>query len=80
MLDRLNAASKTGTTQGWTYDANGNRLTQTGIDAEHVHELRHQQPRELDLRVAAAHAMRTTTPATRSPMPAPRSRTTTAAA
>jgi RHS repeat-associated protein len=29
-LDRLNAASKTGITQGWTYDANGNRLTQTG--------------------------------------------------
>ena len=29
-LDRLNAASKTGTTQGWTYDGNGNRLTQTG--------------------------------------------------
>ncbi|MEO8017122.1 MAG: RHS repeat-associated core domain-containing protein [Pseudomonadota bacterium] len=29
-LDRLNAASKTGTTQGWTYDANGNRLTETG--------------------------------------------------
>ena len=30
LLDRLNAASKTGTSQGWTYDANGNRLTQTG--------------------------------------------------
>jgi YD repeat-containing protein len=29
-LDRLNAASKTGTTQGFTYDANGNRLSQTG--------------------------------------------------
>jgi RHS repeat-associated protein len=29
-LDRLNSATKTGTTQGWTYDANGNRLTQTG--------------------------------------------------
>jgi RHS repeat-associated protein len=29
-LDRLNAASKSGTSQGWTYDANGNRLTQTG--------------------------------------------------
>jgi RHS repeat-associated protein len=29
-LDRLTSASKTGTTQGWTYDANGNRLTQTG--------------------------------------------------
>jgi YD repeat-containing protein len=26
-LDRLNAASKSSTTQGWTYDANGNRLT-----------------------------------------------------
>jgi YD repeat-containing protein len=30
VLDRLNSATKTGTTQGWTYDANGNRLTQTG--------------------------------------------------
>jgi RHS repeat-associated protein len=30
LLDRLNSASKTGTTQGWTFDANGNRLTQTG--------------------------------------------------
>jgi RHS repeat-associated protein len=29
-LDRLNSASKTGITQGWTYDANGNRLTETG--------------------------------------------------
>jgi RHS repeat-associated protein len=29
-LDRLNSASKTGTTQGWTYDANGNRLSETG--------------------------------------------------
>jgi RHS repeat-associated protein len=29
-LDRLNAATQTGTTQGWTYDANGNRLTETG--------------------------------------------------
>jgi RHS repeat-associated protein len=29
-LDRLNSAASTGTTQGWTYDANGNRLTQTG--------------------------------------------------
>jgi YD repeat-containing protein len=29
-LDRLSSASKTGTTQGWTYDANGNRLTETG--------------------------------------------------
>ena len=29
-LDRLNAATKTGTTQGWSYDANGNRLTETG--------------------------------------------------
>jgi RHS repeat-associated protein len=29
-LDRLNSATTTGTTQGWTYDANGNRLTQTG--------------------------------------------------
>ena len=30
ILDRLNSATTTGTTQGWTYDANGNRLTQTG--------------------------------------------------
>ena len=30
LLDRLTSAAKTGTTQGWTYDANGNRLTQTG--------------------------------------------------
>jgi RHS repeat-associated protein len=29
-LDRLNSASKTSLSQGWTYDANGNRLTQTG--------------------------------------------------
>jgi RHS repeat-associated protein len=29
-LDRLNSASRTGFTQGWTYDANGNRLTETG--------------------------------------------------
>ncbi|HPF26762.1 MAG TPA: RHS repeat-associated core domain-containing protein, partial [Steroidobacteraceae bacterium] len=32
-LDRLNSASKTGTTIGYTYDANGNRLTQTGTSA-----------------------------------------------
>jgi RHS repeat-associated protein len=30
LLDRLNAASKAGTAIGYTYDANGNRLTQTG--------------------------------------------------
>jgi len=29
-LDRLISASKTGTTRGYTYDANGNRLTETG--------------------------------------------------
>ena len=29
-LDRLTSATKSGTTQGWTYDANGNRLAQTG--------------------------------------------------
>ncbi len=29
-LDRLTSASKTGTALGYTYDANGNRLTQTG--------------------------------------------------
>ena len=32
-LDRLNSASKTGTTIGYTFDANGNRLTQTGTSA-----------------------------------------------
>jgi len=32
-LDRITSASKTGTTYGWTYDANGNRLTQTGSGA-----------------------------------------------
>jgi RHS repeat-associated protein len=30
LLDRITSASKTGTTDGWTYDGNGNRLTQTG--------------------------------------------------
>ena len=29
-LDRLNSATSSSMTQGWTYDANGNRLTQTG--------------------------------------------------
>jgi len=29
-LDRLSSAAKTGTTRGWTYDANGNRLSETG--------------------------------------------------
>lgn len=29
-LDRLTSATKTGLTQGWTYDANGNRQTETG--------------------------------------------------
>jgi RHS repeat-associated protein len=29
-LDRLNSASKTGTTQGFSYDADSNRLTQSG--------------------------------------------------
>jgi len=33
VLDRINSAAKTGTTYGWTYDANGNRLTQTGTSA-----------------------------------------------
>ncbi len=32
-LDRVTSASKTGTTLGYTYDANGNRLTQTGSSA-----------------------------------------------
>jgi RHS repeat-associated protein len=29
-LDRLSSAVKTGTTRGWTYDANGNRSSETG--------------------------------------------------
>ncbi len=33
ILDRLNSATKTGTTIGYTYDANGNRLSQTGSSA-----------------------------------------------
>jgi RHS repeat-associated protein len=33
LLDRLTSAAKTGTTRGWTYDADGNRLTQTGTVA-----------------------------------------------
>lgn len=33
LLDRLNSASKTGQAVGYTYDANGNRLTQTGTQS-----------------------------------------------
>jgi YD repeat-containing protein len=33
LLDRLTSATKTGTTIGYTYDANGNRLSQTGTNA-----------------------------------------------
>jgi RHS repeat-associated protein len=33
-LDRLTNASGGGSTYGWTYDANGNRLTQTGTTSE----------------------------------------------
>jgi len=33
ILDRLNSATKPSTTIGYTYDANGNRLTQTGTSA-----------------------------------------------
>jgi RHS repeat-associated protein len=33
LLDRITSASKTGLTQDWTYDANGNRLTETGTVA-----------------------------------------------
>jgi RHS repeat-associated protein len=29
-LDRITSSNRTGTTRGWTYDANGNRLTETG--------------------------------------------------
>ena len=29
-LDRLSSAARTGVTRGWTYDANGNRLSETG--------------------------------------------------
>ncbi len=32
-LDRLTSAVETATSLGWTYDANGNRLTQTGSNA-----------------------------------------------
>jgi RHS repeat-associated protein len=32
-LDRLTSASQTAGSYGWTYDANGNRLTQTGTSA-----------------------------------------------
>jgi RHS repeat-associated protein len=32
-LDRLTSAAETGTTLGWTYDASGNRLSQTGSSA-----------------------------------------------
>ncbi|MBS0398041.1 MAG: RHS repeat protein, partial [Proteobacteria bacterium] len=32
-MDRLSSASKSGTSYGWTYDANGNRKTQTGTSA-----------------------------------------------
>jgi RHS repeat-associated protein len=32
-LDRLTSAAETATTLGWTYDANGNRLSQTGSNA-----------------------------------------------
>lgn len=31
-LDRLTSAANASTTEGWTYDANGNRLTQTGTN------------------------------------------------
>lgn len=30
LLDRLTSATRTGQTQGWTYDGNGNRLSETG--------------------------------------------------
>ena len=33
ILDRLTSAAETVTTLGWTYDANGNRLAQTGSNA-----------------------------------------------
>jgi RHS repeat-associated protein len=33
LLDRLNVVTKTGLTIGYTYDANGNRLSQTGTSA-----------------------------------------------
>jgi RHS repeat-associated protein len=33
LLDRLSSAAATGTTRGWTFDTNGNRLTQTGTVA-----------------------------------------------
>ena len=33
LLDRLTGAANTSTSYGWTYDANGNRKTQTGTSA-----------------------------------------------
>jgi RHS repeat-associated protein len=33
LLDRLEGGSESGTSDGWSYDANGNRLTQTGTKA-----------------------------------------------
>jgi YD repeat-containing protein len=33
VLDRITSASTSGTSYGWTYDANGNRQTQTGSNA-----------------------------------------------
>jgi len=38
-LDRLTSAVKTGTTRGWTYDANGNRLSETGASPAQGEEL-----------------------------------------
>ena len=37
-LDRLNSATSTAVTQGWTYDANGNRLTESGTAPSTLHQ------------------------------------------
>jgi len=37
LLDRINSAVQSGSNFGWTYDANGNRLTQTGTDPWTLH-------------------------------------------
>ena len=61
-LDRLTSAVKTGTTRGWTYDANGNRLQRPALRLD-LHDLVYQQPRELDLRRGEPHIHVQTPPA-----------------
>jgi YD repeat-containing protein len=64
-LDRLNAASKTGLSQGWTYDANGNRLTGDGQQSQHVHKLNNRQSADSISGLACHAATATTMRATR---------------